>query len=99
MILELEVQSIKKGLGQKRTGAEITLSDEARPKCLVPFSFYIGDADAWEQANGCKLDDIKFQPVRVLVTEMAAANMGAGIKLQGEMARISAKPANKPAAA
>lgn len=86
MVLSLEIENIKSHLGKTRTGAELTLSDTQRPRCLVPFSFYISDVPAWEQANGKVLADLKFQPVRVAVTEMAAAQMGAGIKLQGEMA-------------
>jgi hypothetical protein len=93
MLLTLEIEDIKLGLGKQKTGAEITLSDTERPRCLVPFSYYITDVPAFEARFGCKLTDLKFKPVAVAVTQMGAAQMGAGIKLQGDLGPV--KPNNK----
>ena len=84
MILKMSVEAIKSGLGKNKTGAEITLADDGRPRCLIPFSMYVADVPAWEQKHGRKIEDMKFKPCLVAVTEMAPATVGAGIKLQGE---------------
>lgn len=84
MILKMSVEALKLGLGKNKTGAEITLADEGRPRCLVPFSMYVPDVPAWEQQHGRQLADMKFKPCLCAVTEMSPAQMGAGIKLQGE---------------
>lgn len=85
MILKMAIEAFKPGLGKSQTGVEVTLSDETRPRCLVPFSMYIPDQKAWEEKHGKKLEDLKFQLVNVVVTSMEAATMGNGIKLQGEI--------------
>lgn len=84
MILRMSVEALKLGLGKNKTGAEITLADDGRPRCLVPFSVYVADVPAWEQQHGRQLADMKFKPCLVAVTEMAPATVGAGIKLHGE---------------
>jgi hypothetical protein len=85
MKLQLEVESIKSPLGKTGKGAELTLADTARPRCLIPFSYYISDVAAFEEAHKRKLADLNFKPVEIGVTSMEGANMGAGIKLNGEI--------------
>lgn len=85
MILPMTINGIKSGLGAKKTGAELTLADASQPQCLVPFSYYLGDVAAFEDANKCKLLDMNYKKVNVLVTSMEKANVGITIKLQGEL--------------
>ncbi|RYD62661.1 MAG: hypothetical protein EOP83_14010 [Verrucomicrobiaceae bacterium] len=84
MILKMSVEAIKQGLGKNKTGAEMTLADEVRPRCLQPFSVYVPDVPAWEQTHGRKITDMVGKPCLIAVSEMQAANVGIGIKLQGE---------------
>jgi hypothetical protein len=83
MILLLEIETIKAGLGKNRTGAEITLADAQRPRCCVPFSYYITDVPAFEDAHKVKLDNLKFKPVQIECTQMQGMERGIGIKLEG----------------
>ncbi len=84
MLLNLEIEAIKLGLGKSKSGAELTLADAARPRCLVPFSYYIGDVAAFEEAHKVKLTDLRFKAVTIGCTAMASSVMGNAIKLEGE---------------
>lgn len=86
MILKMSVEAIKLGLGKTNAGAELTLADEVRPRCLIPFSFYVGNVPQWEEKHGVKLADMRGRDVLVIPTEMGPATVGVGIKLQGEIA-------------
>lgn len=86
MILEMEVQLIKSSLGKTKNGAELTLADTSRPQCLVPFSFYVSDVEAFESANKLKITELRFKRVNVLCAAMESSSIGNGIKLVGELA-------------
>jgi len=92
MILKMSVEAIKLGLGKSNAGAELTLADEVRPRCLIPFSYYLGNVQQWEEKHGVKLADMKGKDVMVIPTEMSPATVGVGIKLQGELAPDPSKP-------
>ncbi|MEO5917019.1 MAG: hypothetical protein ABIS50_22510 [Luteolibacter sp.] len=96
MIAQFEIQALKLGLGKNKTGAEITLADNARPQCLVPFSYYIGDVPAFEAKNGKVLADLKFKLVTIGITSMSASTVGNSIKLEGDFALAFDKGANVP---
>lgn len=85
MKLKLDIENIKPGLGKNRTGAEITLGDSERPRCMVPFSYYITDVPAFEEAHKVKLDSLRFKSVEIECTQMQGMDRGIGIKLEGNL--------------
>lgn len=94
MILTLEIQALKLGLGAKKSGAELTLADTAKPQCLCPFSYYVSDVSAFEEHHKVKLADMRFKNVVVGVTCMSAPSMGNAIKLEGEL-QLGINPKDK----
>lgn len=91
MKLQFEIQEIKTSLGKNRVGAQLTLADASRPQCLVPFSYYVTDINAFNEAKKCNLESMRFKTVEVAVTQMAGDAVRGEIKLSGELSLVSSK--------
>ncbi len=99
MTLRLEVELVTHRQGKNKPAAILTLSDAEKPRCLVPFGFYVGDVPALEERLKCKLGDLTGRQVDVICVEMRSAMVGNGIDLTGELTLAPGASGSKPKAA
>jgi len=85
MILKMEVQSVKPGLGARKAGCEIKLADSVKPLCLIPFSVYVADEHEFRAKHGVGVTDLVGKIVDVTVQEFIKSDRGAGLKIEGEI--------------